>query len=678
MLPVRGQVFHEASAGAPVAVLTYGLWQRRFGGRSDVAGMPVTVNGQSYTVLGVLPKEFEFPATIPSSANIGTRAIEFFTPLELNSENHSCRSCHNYSALGLLKPGVTAAMAQADMDRVGRELVAEYPADNRDDGIRVTDLQEHTSGALRPALLMILAAMACVLLIACVNVANLLLARGTVRAREIGLRVALGASRGQLIRQLLIESGVLGLLGAGLGLLLARWGLQAMIDMAPDNIDRLASVHINGRILVFTLGVSVLTSLLFGLLPALQLSGVAPGAVLAEGARGSSGGRRAFRSRSVLAAAQMTLSVVLLIGAGLLLRSYLVVRSQDAGFDIDHSLSFYFVLPSRYDSTAQRQFVRRAVERLEQVPGVVSAAFITVPPLSALGNTGTVIPDGMELGPNKVWPDASYRRVSREYLATMQIQVLQGRDFSLGDSLGAPLVALLTDGLARRLFGAASPVGRTVRVWGGRREVVGVIRGVREFGLDLEAPLGVYVPAEQEQSDAGGFVVRFQSDPARSIDTVRRTMATLEPELALVGARPLRETLSASLARRRFSMALLVSFAGLALLLAAIGLYGVLAYLVAQRNREIGIRMALGATERSVLGDVLSGGLKLAATGIGLGLVVAVAVVRVLHSMLFGVRAFDLPTFLGVPLLLLAVAVVATLLPARRAAKVDPVEILRK
>ncbi len=676
--PARGRVFGPGTERQRLAVVSYDLWKRRFALRESLLGDRLMVNGEPYTVVAILPPEFEFPSTVPSGANVGTRTLQFFTPFQ-EIQSPDCRGCRNIFALGQLKRGVSAEAAQQDMARVARELAAEFPKDDGKQAIRVTNLQEHTSGRLRPALVLFLAAMGCVLLITCVNVANLLLARGASRGRELSVRIALGASRGRLILQLLLESLVLGVVGGGFGLLCAQWGLNLLMRLAPVSLDRIGAVHLDLRVILFAALLSLVTSVLFGILPALQLSASVPSVALNETSRGGSAGRRATRVRQTLVGAEMALSVVLVIGAGLLIRSYATVRSQDAGFDIDHTLSFYLLLPhTRYPTdSSQRAFFRTAIQRIEQVPGVTSAAVISVPPLSSMGNSGSVVPEGVEVNGESEWPEAVFRQISPEYFNTMSIRLRAGRNFTLADTGSVASVAIMNEGLARRLFPGADPLGRRVKVWGKTRQVVGVVRDVREFGLDVASPIAIYVPSDQETTDGGGMVVRTRSDPSTAIATVRGALASIDPDLPLLGARSLQETLGDSLAERRFSMSLLVAFAAIALALAAIGLYGVLAYIVESRTREIGLRMALGAAPSRLVGSVVGDGIKLAALGLGVGLIGALALSRLLGGLLYGVSPLDPLVYITIPILLLGVAGLATLIPAVRASRVDPTEALR-
>ncbi|MEO8452872.1 MAG: ABC transporter permease, partial [Gemmatimonadota bacterium] len=673
--------FHDVRPGGPdeqVAVLTYGLWQRRFGGRMSVVGATVTVDGQPRTVIGVLPKTFEFPPTIPVGANVSVRAPEIFVPMGIEP-SRAVRDNRSYFAFGRRREGVGLAAAQADLSRIARALAREYPED-RDQDVLVADLQRHTSEHIRPALLLVAVAMAVVLLIACVNVANLLLTRGASRSRELALRSALGATRGRVARQLLTESVVLAGLGVGLGLILARWALEGLLAAAPANLDRMTAVRMDGTALLFAAVVGALTAVLVGAYPALALSSSPATGLGGESTRGATAGRGSHTVRRVLVMAEVALSLIMVIAATLLIRSYRAVEQVDGGFDTANTLTFLVMLSDQKYASApvQRQFYRTAITRLEQIPGVVGAAAINVPPLSGLGNTGTVTPEGAATGPGSAWPDAAFRSVSQSYFSVAGVRLLSGRLFTAGDTAGAPNVIVLGRRLVARLFPDGRPIGRRVSVWGQAREVVGVVHDVREYGFDAEAPFAVFVPVEQEAFDIGGMVVRTKGDPALATDAIRQAVASIDPDLATLSMRSLRETLESSLAQRRFTMRLLATFAAVALLLAAIGLYGVLSHLVSERNREIGIRMALGATEATVVGAIVRDGLKLAGAGVVVGLIGAAASGRLLKGLLFGVTSMDPVTYVAVPLVLLGVAVAATLLPARRAARVDPVEVLRK
>jgi putative ABC transport system permease protein len=674
-----GQVFDSTNGtiDAPVVVMTERLWKRSFGARPDVVGSTVRIDGRPVTVLGVLPATFEFPGVIPGAVNLSTRTPDLFTPLDRRGDLTQ-RSDQNYMVIGRLRAGVDLGAARADLAVVSGQLAAAYPAENQGRWIAATGLKERLSGYLRPLLYTLMGAMAVVLLIACLNVANLLLARGSARTRELSIRTALGASRQRLARQLLVESGLLAVAGLGLGVWVARVGLAALLALAPENIDRLDAVTIDLRVLAFAALITGVSAIGFGLLPAVQLSRTSPGAVLGETARGGVGAGR-VRSRRALVVVEVALSLVLVAAAGLLIRSYANVRSVDAGFEADHAFSFILMLSGQgYQADSGRSaFIRRAVTELDRIPGVIGAAAVSVPPLAGLGSSGTVSVDGAEFVPPNQRPSAAFRQVSPTYFDLMGIRHVAGRQFTVADDATRPDVAILSANLAAKLFGAVAPLGRRVTVWGRSREIVGVVGDIREYGFDAPAPFAVYVPTDQEPFFAGGFVLRTTADPSTLAEPVRHAIATVDPSLAMISARSLEATVAASLAQRRFSMTLLATFAGIALLLAAIGLYGVLAYLVSQRRREIGVRLALGASASRVLRRVLVDGLRLAGAGVVVGIAGAIGVAFLIRGLLFDVKPLDPVVLLTGPVVLGVVTVLATVIPARRAARVDPVEVLR-
>jgi putative ABC transport system permease protein len=680
--PHAGRTFgpEEDRPGAgKVVVLSHGLWQRRFGADRTLIGRTLNLNGEPHTVVGVMPAHFRFP----------TRSDELWVPIAFTPEQAANRGRHYLEVVARLKQGVTVERAQAEMSTIAARLQQQHPEQNTGLGAAVEPMHEHLVGDIRPALLVLLGAVGFVLLVACANVANLLLARAATRQKEIAVRTALGASRLRLIRQFLTESVLLAALGGVLGLLLAVWGVSLLGAFVPDDISQVKDIGVDARVLGFTLVVSLLTGLVFGLAPATQASNFNLNETLKEGGRDSSSGSRGKRIRGLLVVTEVAVSLVLLIGAGLLINSFLRLRSVDPGFKVDNLLTMSVVLPrERYPNFERRtSFYTDLLARVQSLPGVRSAAVTSWIPLAAtqgdsIGVSAEGHPDPLP-GQGKR-PSVATRVVSPQYFRTMGIQLLGGREFEEGrDRTDSPVVVLVSEAFARRFWPNESAVGKRVNPgdpndpadW---YEVVGVVRDVRQFELAAEPKPQMYFTYTQ----AGVFlprhlVVSTDADPLAVAGAVRSAVWEVDREQPVSDISTMREVLSESLARERFSMMLLGVFAALALLLAAVGLYGVMSYTVAQRTREIGLRMALGAQRGDVLRLVVGQGLKLVLAGVALGLVAAVALTRLMKSLLYGVSATDPATLVTISLVLVAVAVVASYIPARRATRVDPLTALR-
>ncbi|HEV3471346.1 MAG TPA: ABC transporter permease [Pyrinomonadaceae bacterium] len=676
--PLLGRVFlpEEDQPGAGRAViLSHGLWQRRFGSDPNITGKALTLNGESHTVVGVMPAHFRFPA----------REDELWVPIAFTNEQAANRGTHYLQVVARLRPGVTVEQAQAEMSAIAARLQEQYPSQNTGVGAAVVPLHEQLVGDIRPALLILLGAVGFVLLVACANVANLLLARAAARHKEIAVRVALGASRMRLIRQFLTESLLLAAVGGLAGLLLSLWGVNLLRAFIPESISQVGAVSIDAKVLGFTLLVSLLTGLIFGLAPATQASNFNLNETLKEGGRDSSAGSRGNRIRAVLVVAEVAVSLVLLIGAGLLINSFLRLRSVDPGFRADNLLTMRIVLPElKYPDQARRAaFYAEALRRIEALPGVESAAVTNWIPLVRQGDSNSFTVEGQpDPGPGRS-PSVATRVVSPRYFDTMGIQLLRGRQFGEQDRADSPPVVIVSEAMARRSWPGADPVGKRMKMGGYNSdapwmEVVGVVKDVRQFELTAEPRPQIYLHYEQPAFfRPSNLVVRTGADPLGLAATVRKTVWEIDKDQPVSNISTMEDVLSESISRQRFSMLLLGIFAGVALVLAAVGIYGVMSYSVAQRTHEIGIRMALGAQAADVLKLTVGQGLRLVLVGVAIGLAAAFALTRLMESLLYGVSATDPATLVTISLVLITVALLASYVPARRATKVDPLTALR-
>jgi putative ABC transport system permease protein len=658
-----------------VVVLSHGLWQRRFGSDPSLVGRSISLNGESYAVAGVMPPGFQFP----------DRETQLWVPIAFSSEEAANRGRHYLSVVARMKHGVTLRQAQGEMDAIAARLREQHPDENRDLGATVTTLHEHVAGEIKPALLVLLGAVGFVLLVACANVANLLLARAAARQKEIAVRVALGASRLRLVRQFLTESVLLGALGGGAGLLLSVWGVGLLKTFIPEDISQAAQVSVDARVLGFTAAVSLLTGLVFGLAPAAQASRFNLNETLKEGGRDSAAGARGNRLRNLLVVTEVALALVLLVGAGLLVNSFLRLRGVDPGFRTDNLLKMT-VLPAeqKYPDRARRAvFYTELLNRVKTLPGVQSAAVTTSLPLTATGDSQGFSVEGRPDPPGERRPAVVTRVVSPDYFATLGIPVLRGRGFDdQQDRAGVAPSILINEAMARRYWPGEDPLGKRITMGtpesGPWMPVVGVVRDVRQFELESEPKPQVYLSYLQ----AGIFrpkqlVVRTSVEPRGLAASVRGAVWSVDKDQPVSDISTMEEVVSESLARQRFSVLLLGVFAGLALLLAAVGIYGVMSYTVEQRRHEIGIRMALGAQAGDVLRLAVGQGLKLVLWGVLLGLCAALALTRLMSSLLYGVSATDPATFAAISLLLVCAGLLASYIPARRATKVDPLTALR-
>lgn len=651
-------------------VLSYGLWQRRFGADPNIVGSKVKVSGEDGIVVGVMPKGFDYP-----------ERSELWVPFPLDPVAER-RDNRYLNVITRLKPGVPIVQAQAQMDAINQRLAQSYVETNSGWTVQLTGLQERMVGAMRSSLLVLLGAVAFVLLIACANVANLLLARATVRQKEIAVRAALGASRFRIIRQLLTESLLLSLIGGGVGLLLSLWLTKLLIALSPPNSPRFDEIRPDARVLAFTLGLTVITGLVFGLVPALQAARVDLNERLKEAGRGA-GSASHNRLRSLMMVSEIALSFMLLVGAGLLIKSFMHLRDVSPGFNPGNVLSIRVAIPSaKYPQGAPRtQVLRQLEERIKSVPGVESAGAILSLPLG--GDTFNVgrsyIREGRPATPEES-VSASYLVATPNYFQTLNIPLLSGRGFTDQDTEQTTKVVVVNESMARRLWPGKSPVGKRITIWRDEkfpREIVGVVGDTRG-SLDTEAGSQMYVPYSQDANWTGmSLVIRANTEPTSLTAGVRNEIRSVDKGIPIFNVKTMDDVLSISVGPRRTPMVLLTAFAGVALLLAMIGIYGVTSYHVTQRTQEIGIRMALGAQMRDVLKLILKGGMVLALIGIAVGLAGAFALTRLLDSLLFGVKPTDVVTFIVVSLCLLGTALLACYLPARKATKVDPLKALR-
>jgi putative ABC transport system permease protein len=655
-----------------VALLSYELWQRRFGGDSNIIGQNVTLGMLPHIVIGVMP-----PGTISPD---GQR--DLWTPLAFTPLERADRESHNFAVYGRLKRGVTLAQARAEMERVARRL-GEADQAHRGWSAEVYPLEEIIVGDTRRLLLVLLGAVGLVLLIACANIGGLLLARSAARTREFSIRLALGASRRALIRQLLTESLLLATAGGFLGLLWARLGLDALVRLSPPNLPRLTEgVAIDGTTLGFTALITLLTGLLFGLMPAWQSSNPSLARALSETARGSSGGHRRYMARAGLVVAEVALSLVLLIGAGLMIRSFDRLLAQNLGFTPEHLVTMAINLPPRqYPGQSDRtRLFDPLLTGVSTIPGVQSASLAFGVPLTGINTTRSVV---VQDAPPVALGDsvsAGYAQVSPGYFGVMKIPFLEGRDFTEFDDTNRTPVVIVDEAFARSFKLGNRLIGRRVNIGDGgpvNAEIIGVVKSIKRTGVADAARGELYRPYRQICWGYLTLVLRTQRDPMELTRAVRAQLDLLDRDLPLESVRTMSQLVSADLAQRRLSVQLLGSFAGSALLLSALGLYGVLAYMVGQRTREIGIRIALGAQQSDVLGLVIGQGMRLALIGLALGLGGAIVLTRVLERLLYEIKPTDPLTFLLVPLGLIAVALLASWLPASRAARVGPIEALR-
>jgi putative ABC transport system permease protein len=677
--PVRGRLFQigeDKQGGPKLVVLGYPFWQSHFGGNENVIGQQLNLAGDTYTVIGVLPQSFQF----------AMRPADLWLPYQPTQNQLTRRYMHGTNLIARLKPGVNETEAQSQLGVITARIADQFKESHTGTTLRLIPLQEQVVGQVKPILMLLLAAVGFVLLIACANVASLLLTRSLARQKEVAIRAALGASRWRVARQLLTESVLLSLIGGAAGVLLAYGGTAGLVAMLPATQVRalpfLANLHIDVRILAFSFGLSILTGMFFGLAPAIQASRPQLTSVLKEGGRNASAGS-GHRLRTAFVVTEIALAVVLLVGSGLLLKSLLRLLNTSPGFNPQNTLTMSVVLPATKYTEANNQinFQDDLSQRVSALPGVTSMGTVNILPLQP-GNTTRVYVDGEPLPPPGQELEANIRTVSDSYFQTLQVPLVEGRQFDSHDKPDDPAVVIIGKTMADRLFKGRSAVGRRLRYSGVEAPpliVVGVVGDIKITGLDQELRPVIYYPFRQNSSIVSNLVVRTSSDPAALSATIRREIQTLEPQAAIFNVQAMPELISATPAAfiRRFPATLMGVFAGLALLLAAIGIYGVVSDSVAQQTHHIGVRMALGARGADIFRMVLREGFVVAALGIGIGVGAAFGLMRLISALLFGVQTHDASVFAIVTGALFLITLLACYLPARRATKVDPLVALR-
>ncbi|CAA9303613.1 MAG: Acidobacterial duplicated orphan permease (function unknown) [uncultured Gemmatimonadaceae bacterium] len=675
--PLLGRVYRaeeEAEGRDAVVVIGHGLWSRQFGADPTAVGRTVRLNGRERTIIGVLPRGFAFP----------TADTDVWVPLVVAPRLREARGAYWLSAVGRLRPGVTLEGARSDLGAIAARLERQFP-ENRGLGVNLVALPDQLVGrSVRTALWVMLGAVTAVLLIGCANVANLLLSRAAAREREVGVRLALGAGRGRLVRQLLTESVLLAAIGGAAGVALAWGGLAALRALAPADLPRIGEVRIDGVVLLVTALVVIVTGVAFGLVPALRASRPDLFATLREGGRGGTASRGGHQLRRVLAGAQVALVVVLLTGAGLLIRSFLELQRVELGFRPDHLLTMELALPAaKYQQAPQRTaFYETLVERVGALPGVRGAGAISSIFLSNTPNSTTFTIAGRPRTREQENVEVPLDAVTPDYFRVMGVPLVRGRAFTAADRADAPPVVIINENMARRFWPNEDPVGRRFKYGGPESEapwmtIVGVVGDMRRTGYDAPVRYETFLPVAQDAPGRLTLVVRTAGPPLALVGAVRAAVRAIDPDQPVSGVASMDQTLGAMVAERRFSMALLGTFAGLALVLGLVGVYGVTSYLVAQRTRELGLRIALGANPRQIVRGVVRQGMGVAAAGLGIGLVGALGAARLMAGLLYGVGTADGVTLAAVVVILAASTLLANYIPARRAAAADPLAALR-
>jgi len=679
--PMLGRVFtpeEQVDGKDFVVVLGHGLWQRRFGADPNIVGKSVMLNGRPYNIVGVMGPDFR-----PLPPSLVAPEGQFYRPVAENYDDEE-RDARHLRAIARLKPGVTIEQAQSELSVIAQRVGQAHPLTNKGYGVAVVSITDEITGGIRPTLLMIFGAVIFVLLVACANVANLLLARATVRHKEITIRSAIGAGRGQLIRQLLTESLLLAVLGGGLGLLIATWGTTVVAAAGSKINPMFQDIHLDRRCLAFTVGVSILTGFIFGLAPALQISKPNLAESLKETGRGSGPAASRNRLRSALVISEIAMTLVLLVCAGLLIRTVARLRNVDAGFNATNILAMNIGLPAAKYPKPENviAFNKEIVERITALPGVKSAGTTSVLPLSAnFDGRGLAVEDHPKPRGEEITVDLYV--TTPGYLQAMEIPLLSGRVINDQDTKDSPGVALINKTMASQLWPNENPLGKRIKFPGSDknpqpwRTIVGTVSDVSQYALDKTPPMQIYLPHSQFPTSFNSIVVRTQNEPTALIGAIRREIQAVDKDQAVFNVTTLEQLIGDSILIRRFFMLLLLVFAALALILAAVGIYGVMSYVASQRTYEIGIRMALGAQPNDVLKLIMGNGMALTLIGIVTGLAGAFALTRLMAGLLFGVSATDAITFLSVSVGLMLVALLACYIPARRATKVDPLVALR-
>lgn len=679
VVPERGRNFtsdEDRVGGTPVAIIGHALWERRFGGDKEIVGKQIVVSGTSATVIGVMPAGFQ----------LLDPAAQLWIPLQQNQFASSGRQVRLLSVVGRISDNLKPAAAGAELNTIANQWASQYPDTNSGVGMRVVPLHDQVTGKVRPALLLLLGAVGLVLLIACANIINLMLVRSASRQKEIAVRAALGAGRVRLLRQLLTESVTLSLLGGGAGILLGSWGVQALLALNPISIPQYNKIGIDFTVLGFTLGASVLTGIVFGLAPAWQTLKFDLHSALKEGGRAAIADRSQRRLSSLLVIAETAMAMVLLIGAGLLLKSFAHLLNVQPGFVTENVLTMQLGLPNAgyQDPQKRAAFLKQLETNLAAAPEVSSAGFVTrLPLMSALNNiTSFLAIEGREVPPGER-PEIDFRRASTGYFQTMGIPLLSGRLVTEQDVANNTSSVLINEAMAKRFWPGEDPVGRRISTANSTGQqtqwqtIVGVVGSVRHLGLDVEPRPEIYYHTNTVPPFGPVVVIRTTGDPQRLISIARAKVRELDRDVPISNVNTMEQLVAQSVAQRRFGMFLVGIFAALALVLAVVGIYGVVSYSVAQRTNEIGVRMALGASASDVLKLVLKNGMTLALIGVAIGLAAAVAATRLMAAMLFEVKPTDVATFAIVSVGLILVALLACYVPARRAMKVDPLVALR-
>ncbi len=669
--PIVGRVYTEADEGhGALAVIGEGLWQRQFGGRADIIGTEIRVNGTPTTIVGVVPAAVRHP--LP--ADLWTLAPGNVPTSPVPSEGLADREVQYFAALARLAPGVTLSDANAQLQALGERLGQQFPDTNRGESFHVQPLADSLVSDVRAGLLVLLGAVACVLLIACANVAGLMLARGMARRRELAVRASLGANRWQLARQLMIESLVLAVVGGAAGLVLAAWGVDLLVAMAPEKLPRLADVRLDWRVAAGASLATTLVGLLAGLAPALHSSRPQLNEDLKDGGRTGTAARTRFRSGLVIA--EVAVALVLLIGAGLMITSLSRLRNVNPGFRTTSLAAIDLPVPqSRYDGPAQGRFYTDVLNRLRDNPATANAALVFPMPLRGSNASASIELEGQPETDRPAQPIAELNMVSPEFFQTMGLRLMRGRGFAVTDVDGQPPVVIINERLATQ-FGEGDPIGRRINL-GEWVTIVGVVSDVRRQSLDATPKPAVYLPYQQFVLPYMSVVVRTDAPPAAVASAVKTAVRAIDPELPVDTVRSIEDIIETSTGQPRFRATILVAFASLALLLAAVGVYGLISFSVSQRTAEMGVRMALGASPRQVGALVMRQGLLLAASGVVLGLALAAAVGRVIAGLLFETSATDPRLYAALGTLLLTIAALACYVPARRAMRVDPMRALR-
>jgi len=672
--PMLGRGFsaeEEQEGRGNVVILSHRLWQRRFGGDPAVIGRSVNLNARSYTIVGVMPPKQEFPNS----------DIDLWAPITINAGMRSNHGSHYMGAVARVQNGVSIEKGTAELVTIARRLEETYPDSNKGWSVKVISLIDQAVGGVRRPLLILLGAVVFVLLIACANVANLLLVRSNARQREMAIRIAIGANRRQVIRQILAESLLLSVLGGAAGIAIAKWGIDALLMLAPQVLPRAQEIRVDTTVLGFTLLMSIATGLVFGLIPALQASKPNLNDTLKEGSRGASSGQHRQRIRSILVVAEVALSLILLVGAGLLIRSFSRLQNVNAGFVPQNAIAISLALPQQKfpQDDDRRRFVERSLEEISSIPGVETAGVSHSVPLINDYVVAILVEGRPKPGPGERL-STNYYAVTSGYFKAMGISLKRGRTFTPLDAKDSPRVAVVSESFANRIFPGEDPLGKRVQLTQGPdawREVVGIVGDVKQYGLDRETTLQAYEPYAQMPFSGITLIVRSTTEPSALFQSIRTRLRAVDKDQPLTSMRLLDQIISESTGQRRFSVVLLTAFAGVALILAIVGLYGVMAYLVTQRTHEIGLRMALGAPRVNVFRLIVGQGLLLTAFGLVIGLAGALALTRLMSSMLYEISATDPLTFAGIPIALAVVSFLASYVPARRAMKVDPIVALR-